>query len=139
MLFLKRFFVLLLIINSLIISADQNYLNAFADSPSSNSLSFPAGEEVKGAYLHMNTPENQLIIQVKPIEQRVVFKEDEIDHSIQLPNGTKAVYSFGNRINRLSFEKDGWQYILNANKRASEVMELDMLAAIASTLIKNGQ
>lgn len=89
--------------------------------------------------INEHTPENHLIIRVKPIEQQVTFKEDEIDHSIQLKNGTKAVYLFGNQFNVLAFEKDGWQYMLNIDKRTSDVVHLDMLTAIANTIIETAK
>lgn len=83
-----------------------------------------------------NQPETGLILQINPIEHRLTFKEDEIDHVVQLQNGTKAVYCFGNQFNILSFENDGWQYLLKMDKEAADMLTLDTAIAIANTLIE---
>ena len=80
--------------------------------------------------------ETGLILQVNPIEHRVTFQENEIDHVIPLKNGTKAVYCFGNQFNILAFEKEGWQYLLKMEKETATMLALDTAIAIANTIIE---
>ncbi|MCP3761678.1 hypothetical protein NLX67_04660 [Domibacillus sp. A3M-37] len=117
------------------------------DSPvlfihNSGRLNYMNGEingEFAMDYINQNQLENHLIIRVKPIGQQVKFKEDEIDHSIQLKHGTEAVYLFGNRFNTLAFEKDGWQYMITTSKHTSGAINLDLLTAIANSIIETAK
>ncbi|OES43902.1 hypothetical protein [Domibacillus iocasae] len=104
-----------------------------------HSASGEMNDEFEVEYINENLPENHFIIRVRPIEHQITFRENEIDHLIQLKNGTEAVYCFGNQFNMLAFEKNGWQYMLNIDKRAAVTANLDMLTAIADSIIETAE
>ena len=64
---------------------------------------------------------------------RLQFKDEKIDKTFKLKDGTKAIYStkMASGFNLLAFEKDNWQYILNIDKKVSDKVTAKILVEIA--------
>jgi hypothetical protein len=87
-------------------------------------------------YRHKDKPKNHYMIWVKPVKYGLPIRHDQIDQTIQLKDGSKAIYS--SKISRgfdlLIFEKNGWQYVLNINKAVSDQVPPQILSEIANSV-----
>jgi hypothetical protein len=88
--------------------------------------------EVK--YINEKTQDNHYKITIRPIQQKLQYKNEEVIKTIKLQDGNEAVYLNHSGFNVLIFEKDNWQYMLSINKRSSELMLPGTLVQIANSI-----
>lgn len=87
-------------------------------------------------YRHKDKLKNHYMIWIKPAKYGLPIRNDEIDQTIQLKDGSKAIYSskISRGFNLLVFEKNGWQYVLNINKAVSDQVPPQILSEIANSV-----
>lgn len=85
-------------------------------------------------FLNKDLGQNHYEIRIQPVKNKLEFKEEQIDQTLRLKDGTKAVYSTQHPLNLLAFEKDDWQYILLIDKRISNKVTKDILVEIANSI-----
>ncbi|QED50034.1 hypothetical protein FSZ17_06910 [Cytobacillus dafuensis] len=87
-------------------------------------------------YRHKDKPKNHYMIRVKPLTYGLPIREEHIDQTLKLKDGSKAIYStkIARGFNLLVFEKKGWQYVLNINKAVSDQATPEILVEIANSV-----
>jgi hypothetical protein len=87
-------------------------------------------------YRHINKSKNHYMIWVKPVKYGLSIRDERIDKTLKLKDGSKAIYStkFARGFNLLVFEKNGWQYVLSINKTVSDQVTPEILIEIANSV-----
>ena len=87
-------------------------------------------------YRHINKPKNHYMIWVKPVKYGLSIRDERIDKTLKLKDGSKAIYStkFARGFNLLVFEKSRWQYVLSINKAVSDQVTTEILVEIANSV-----
>ncbi|WP_421382953.1 hypothetical protein ACOJQI_01765 [Bacillus salacetis] len=88
--------------------------------------------EVK--YINVKNPDNHYKINIRPVQHKLQYKNEEINKGITLKDGNKAVYLNHSGFNVLVFEKGSWQYMLSINKKAADMMLPGTLVQIANSI-----
>lgn len=93
-------------------------------------------DEFEIEYRHINNPKNHYMIWVKPVKYGLPIRNEHIDQTLKLKDGSNAIYStkISRGFNLLVFEKGSWQYILNINKAVSDKVTSDILVEIANSI-----
>jgi hypothetical protein len=88
-------------------------------------------------YRHKDQPKNHYMIWIKPVKYGLPIKSDQIEQTIELKDGSKAIYvtKINRGFNLLIFEKNGWQYVLNINKAVSDQVTPQILSEIANSVV----
>ncbi|CAM3824276.1 hypothetical protein [Mesobacillus thioparans] len=82
-------------------------------------------------YLNEDSPGHHYKIDIRPIGHKIPMRAND---TYELRNGTKAIYTNVTNFNLLVFERDGWQYILSVDKRASDQVTAEVLVKIANSI-----
>lgn len=85
-------------------------------------------------YINENVGQNHYQIRVKPVQYKLEFSDEKIDHTIKLNDGNSAIYSTKLPLDVLVFEKDEWQYTLLVDKRISNTVTKEVLVDIANSI-----
>lgn len=87
-------------------------------------------------YRHKDKPKNHYMIMVRPVKYGLPIRQEEINHTLKLKDGSKAMYStkIARGFNLLVFDKNGWQYILSINKHVSDKVTPEVLVEIANSV-----
>jgi hypothetical protein len=88
--------------------------------------------EVK--YINDKMPENHYKIGIRPLKNKLVFKDRGNQKVYTLQNGQTAIYMIDILFNFFVFEKDNWQYMLGIDKRLSNKVKPEMLVEIANSI-----
>ncbi|KXH81943.1 hypothetical protein [Sporosarcina sp. HYO08] len=72
-------------------------------------------------FVNENAPENHYKIDIRPLKNRLHFKDQRNQKTYTLKNGGKAIYFEHHLFNFFVFENDAWQYMLGIDKRLSQV------------------
>lgn len=100
-----------------------------------NNLEGNQNDELEISFLNKDLTQNHYTIRVKPIQHKLTFREEQIDTTLQLNNGEKAIFStWAPGVNILAFEKDEWQYILTIDKEVSHKVTQEVLLEIANSI-----
>lgn len=93
-------------------------------------------DEFEIEYRHINKPKNHYMIWVKPVKYGLSIRDERIDKTLKLKDGSKAIYStkFARGFNLLVFEKSRWQYVLSINKAVSDQVTTEILVEIANSV-----
>jgi len=85
-------------------------------------------------YLNDNFGQNHYQIRVRPVQYKLEFSDEKIDHTIKLNDGSAAIYSTKLPLDVLVFEKNEWQYTLLVEKRISNTVTKEVLVDIANSI-----
>jgi hypothetical protein len=85
-------------------------------------------------FLNEKSPGNHYKIVIRPLKNKLVFKNRGEQKMYTLQNGQNAIYFEHQRFNFLVFEKDPWQYMLGINKKVSNEITPDVLVNIANSI-----
>lgn len=85
-------------------------------------------------YINENVGQNHYQIRVKPVQYKLEFSDEKIDHTIKLKDGSAAIYSTKLPLDVLVFEKYEWQYTLLVDKRISHTVTKEVLVDIANSI-----
>ncbi|PGY01635.1 hypothetical protein [Bacillus sp. AFS031507] len=80
--------------------------------------------EVK--YINDRILENHYKIDIRPLKNKLVFKDRGNQKVYKLQNGQKAIYMVDRLFNFFVFEKDNWQYMLGMDKRLANAVPPDV-------------
>ncbi|MDZ5471447.1 hypothetical protein SM124_06770 [Bacillus sp. 31A1R] len=88
-------------------------------------------------YLNEELPSNHYMIMVRPSENGMKLRNKKIKYTYQLKDESSAYYATEvvNGFNLLVFERDGWQYILSIDKRATNKVTPRVLVNIANSFL----
>ncbi|WP_245827688.1 hypothetical protein [Paenisporosarcina indica] len=92
-------------------------------------------DEFEIQYLNKDSVINHYKINIKPIKYKIEFKEEQIDQTLRLKDGTEAIFSTwmtGSHL--LVFEKNEWQYILSVDQRISDKVTQKVFVEIANSI-----
>ncbi|GKV56469.1 hypothetical protein NCCP2222_24160 [Sporosarcina sp. NCCP-2222] len=78
--------------------------------------------------------ENHYKIVIRPLAEKLIFKDESIVGTYQLLDQSEAHYIRLEGFNLLVFEKDVWQYKLMVDKRISEIVTPQVLVEIANSI-----
>lgn len=90
-------------------------------------------DSFEAKYISDISPENHYKIDIRPLKNKLIFKDRGNQKPYILKNGQKAVYFEHQLFNFLVFENDNWQYMLGIDKRVSKVTP-DTLVEIANSI-----
>ncbi|MFF2794329.1 hypothetical protein [Lysinibacillus xylanilyticus] len=85
-------------------------------------------------FINHQLPEHHYKITVRPNEFNLPAKKENIVNDFELKNGTSAIYMEISGFNVLSFEREGWQYMLWIDKRVSNKVTPEVLVDIANSI-----
>ena len=86
-------------------------------------------------FVNEKSPENNYKIDIRPLKNKINFKDRGNQKVYTLENGQKAIYINGAPImNFLVFEKDNWQYMLGIDKKVSNKVTPKNLVQIANSI-----
>ncbi|KAA0548987.1 DUF4367 domain-containing protein [Bacillus sp. BGMRC 2118] len=85
-------------------------------------------------YIHDAKQENHFKMDIRPLKNKIQFRDTLILNTYVLKNGNKAEYISHTHFNMLVFEQDDWQYILSVDKRIAEEINGDVLTSIANSI-----
>ncbi|MGE7908906.1 hypothetical protein [Lysinibacillus xylanilyticus] len=85
-------------------------------------------------FINHQLPEHHYKITVRPNEFNLPAKKENIVNDFELKNGTTAIYMEISGFNVLSFEREGWQYMLWIDKRVSNKVTPEVLVDIANSI-----
>ena len=91
-------------------------------------------EQFEIIYLNDNFGQNHYQIRVRPVQYKLEFSDEKIDHTIKLNDGSAAIYSTKLPLDVLVFEKNEWQYTLLVEKRISNTVTKEVLVDIANSI-----
>lgn len=99
-----------------------------------NDLEGDTNDSFEIEVIHMDSPHNHYMIRVKPVNYGLTFTNKKPTQSFKLDNSTIAFYYTKpiRGFNLLVFERDGWQYILNIDKRNAHKVPPETLVEIAN-------
>lgn len=105
-----------------------HHLGRFSD------LEGNANDDFEAIYLNEDSGIHYSI-RVKPVKYKLIISEEKIDHTINLSDGSEAVYStWLQAVNILAFENNKMQYILSIDKRMSKTVTKEVLVEIANSV-----
>ncbi|MDQ6600813.1 carbon monoxide dehydrogenase [Bacillus salipaludis] len=85
-------------------------------------------------FVNEKSSENNYKIDIRPLKNKVVFKDKVNQKVYTLQNGQKAIYTDNTPImNFLVFEKDNWQYMLGIDKKVTNKVTPEILVKIANS------
>ncbi|WP_230504249.1 hypothetical protein [Sutcliffiella rhizosphaerae] len=89
-------------------------------------------------YIHVNKTDNHYMIGITPKKDGKQFREELIDKTYKLKNGSEAIYTtnFARGFNILMFENEGLQYTLSINKAVSDQVKPETLVEIANSIFQ---
>ena len=85
-------------------------------------------------FLNENTPENHFKVDIRPIQNKLVFHDRSKQQALTLSNGQQAIYFENELFNFLVFESEHWQYMLGIDKRVSNKVTTEELVKIANSI-----
>ena len=86
-------------------------------------------------YLNKELEQNYYSIRIKPVKYKLEFTEEKIAQSLNLNNGSEAIFStWIDGFNILVFENNNWQYVLSVDKKNSEAVTKEVLVEIANSI-----
>jgi|SRR5579875_627845 len=85
-------------------------------------------------YINEKSPENNYKVDIRPLKNKVDFKNKGNQQVYTLQNGQKAIYLKEQNMNFLVFEKGNWQYMLGIDKKVSNKVTPDILVQIANSI-----
>ena len=100
-----------------------------------NNYDGEVNDELEIQYLNKDSVINHYKINVKPIKYKIEFKDEQIDQTLLLKDGTEAIFSTwmtGSHL--LIFEMNEWQYILSIDKRTSDRVTQEVFVEIANSI-----
>lgn len=77
--------------------------------------------------------ENHYKIDIRPLKNKITFKDRGNQKAYTLKNGQQAIYIEHQLFNFFVFENGNWQYMLGIDKRVSKVTA-DTLVEIANSI-----
>lgn len=102
-----------------------------------NDLDGHHNDEFEIEYINEDKPYHHYKILVRPVEFGIKFEDKHITQTVNLRDGSKAIYSTAtDGFNLLAFEKYGFQYILSISKDVTTVSK-EVLAEIADSVRNN--
>ena len=84
-------------------------------------------------FVNEKATENHYKIDIRPLKNKITFKNRGDQKAYTLKNGQKAIYVEHQLFNFFVFEDGNWQYMLGIDKRVSEVTP-DTLVEIANSI-----
>ena len=84
-------------------------------------------------FVNEKANENNYKIDIRPLKNKLSFKDRRNQKAYTLKNGQKAIYFEHQLFNFFVFENGNWQYMLGIDKRISEVTP-DTLVEIANSI-----
>ena len=85
-------------------------------------------------FLNENTPENHFKVDIRPIQNKLVFHDRSKQLALTLSNGQQAIYFENELFNFLVFESEHWQYMLGIDKRVSNKVTTEELVKVANSI-----
>lgn len=85
-------------------------------------------------FVNEKLPENNYKIDIRPLKNKLIFKDKGNQKMYALQNGEKAIYMNAPIMNVLVFEKDNWQYMLGIDKKISNKVTPEILVKIADSI-----
>ncbi|WP_042354526.1 hypothetical protein [Bacillus rubiinfantis] len=85
-------------------------------------------------FVNEKSPENNYKIDIRPLKNKLVFKNSGNQKVYTLKNGQEAIYLNDHIMNFLVFEKDNWQYMLGLDKKVSNKITPENLVQIANSI-----
>ncbi|WP_225986006.1 carbon monoxide dehydrogenase [Psychrobacillus glaciei] len=76
---------------------------------------------LKIKFVNEKAVENNYKIDIRPLKNKIIFKDRENQKAYTLKNGEKAIYFEHQLFNFLVFENNNWQYMFGIDKRLSKV------------------
>ncbi|MFD1738616.1 hypothetical protein ACFSCX_19010 [Bacillus salitolerans] len=99
-----------------------------------NDLEGDINDSFEIEYVNDQISVNHYMIDVRPIQHKIPFREEHIAKKLKLSNGIEADYIVYKVIRALVFERDGWQYRLSIDRRLTEKVTPEMLVKIADSI-----
>ncbi|MEK4485744.1 carbon monoxide dehydrogenase [Psychrobacillus sp. FSL H8-0484] len=84
-------------------------------------------------FVNEKVKENNYKIDIRPLKNKMIFKDRVNQKTYKLKNGQKAIYFDHQLFHFLVFENGNWQYMLGIDKRLSKVTP-DTLVEIANSI-----
>ncbi|MBO0602229.1 carbon monoxide dehydrogenase [Sporosarcina sp. E16_3] len=84
-------------------------------------------------FVNEKAVENHYKINIRPLKNKLIFKDKGNQEAYTLKNGQKAIYVEHQLFNFFVFENGNWQYMLGIDKRVSKVTP-DTLFEIANSI-----
>jgi len=84
-------------------------------------------------FVNEKAEENNYKIDIRPLENKIIFKDRGNQKAYTLKNGQKAIFFEHQLFNFFVFENGNWQYMLGVDKRVSKVTP-DTLVEIANSI-----
>jgi hypothetical protein len=86
-------------------------------------------------FVNEKSPENNYKVDIRPLKNKINFKDRGNQKVYTLEYGQKAIYmDDGPIMNFLVFEKDNWQYFLGIDKKVSNKVTPKVLVDIANSI-----
>lgn len=85
-------------------------------------------------FLNERKPENHFKVDIRPIQNKLVFNDRSKQQELTLSNGQQAIYFENELFNFLVFENEHWQYMLGIDKRVSNKVTIEELVKIANSI-----
>jgi len=99
-----------------------------------NYLESEGDESFEVTFINDQNSENHYKIDIRPIKYGIPIREKYVLKTFKLKNGTIATYMKLSGFNLLVFEREGWQYALNIDKRVSDKVTSEILVDIANSI-----
>lgn len=101
-----------------------------------NNLYGKENDELEFAFLNQAKAENHFKILIKPIQYKLSFEEKHIKQKVKLNDGSEAIYSKSfTGFDTITFDKNGFQYILSMDEDSSIKNAVNLLIEIANSVI----
>ncbi|MGD6893866.1 hypothetical protein [Bacillus infantis] len=84
-------------------------------------------------YINEDLGENHFNIDIRPLKNKIEFRNKGGQKIYRLQNGEEAIYIVDRTHTLLVFEKDHWQYMLGVSKRIANRVPPEMLVSIANS------
>ncbi|SMQ81625.1 hypothetical protein SAMN05444673_4416 [Bacillus sp. OV166] len=85
-------------------------------------------------FVNEKSRENNYKVDIRPLKNKINFKDRGNQKVYTLENGQKAIYIGDQVMNFLVFEKDNWQYMLGVDKKVSNKVTPEVLVDIANSI-----
>jgi hypothetical protein len=99
-----------------------------------NDLEGNINDSIEIEYINEQKPENHYNIDIRPLKNKIEFKDRGNQTEYTLQNGQKAIYIVDRNYNLFVFENGGWQYMLGVGKNISNKVTWETFMNIANSI-----
>jgi hypothetical protein len=96
-----------------------------------NNLEGDVNDSLEVVFLNKDFPGHHFKIDIRPVSHKIPMG---VNDTFKLHNGSIAKYTNVANFNLLVFDRDGWQYILSVDKKASGQVTEEVLVEIANSI-----